>query len=425
MIQYMPLGDICTDIIDCPHESPDWKEDGIAVIRNFNLVNGQIDMRDGYFVDEETFKRRTRRAIPSEGDIIFSREAPIGNCAIVPPQFKCCLGQRLVLLRVNHNVCTSEYLLSVLQSAYVKKQIEQVSKQGSIVSNFAIGDLHKLVIPVLDNQDDVATFDDTVSRKLSNNNAICADLEAMAKLLYDYWFVQFDFPDENGKPYKSSGGKMVWNEDLKREIPEGWEAGTFKDMLDIGNGRDHKGLSEGNIPVYGSGGLMRKVNTSLYTGESVLIPRKGTLNNIMYVNESFWTVDTMFYTKMKRKHIGKYMYYATKHYDFERLNTGTGVPSMTTEIIYNLRVLIPDDRILKLFDTIITPWYETINHNIDENERLISLRDFLLPMLMNGQVKVGGKGDLPPVSYPTDEARDEFMIAAEPQKAYDAEGKGV
>ena len=179
MIQYMPLGDICTDIIDCPHESPEWKEDGIAVIRNFNLVNGQIDMRDGYFVDEETFKRRTRRAIPSEGDIIFSREAPIGNCAIVPPRFKCCLGQRLVLLRVNHNVCTSEYLLSVLQSAYVKKQIEQVSKQGSIVSNFAIGDLHKLVIPVLDNQDDVATFDDTVSRKLSNNNAICADLEAL------------------------------------------------------------------------------------------------------------------------------------------------------------------------------------------------------------------------------------------------------
>ena len=90
----------------------------------------------------------------------------------------------------------------------------------------------------------------------------------MARQLYDYWFVQFDFPDENGKPYKSSGGKMVWNERLKREIPEEWTNGTMRDFLKICNGRDHKQLNDGGIPVYGTGGFMRGVDAALYKGES-------------------------------------------------------------------------------------------------------------------------------------------------------------
>ena len=120
----------------------------------------------------------------------------------------------------------------------------------------------------------------------------------MAKQLYDYWFVQFDFPNEEGKPYKSSGGKMIWNEKLKREIPNGWNNCTLQEFLTIKNGRDHKHLATGSHPVYGSGGEMRRVNEYLFSGESVLMPRKGTLNNIMYVNESFWTVDTMFYSEI-------------------------------------------------------------------------------------------------------------------------------
>ena len=87
-----------------------------------------------------------------------------------------------------------------------------------------------------------------------------AKLEQMAKRLYDHWFVQFDFPNENGKPYKSSGGKMVWNETLKREIPEGWEVKRLGDLIEIGNGKDHSKLQSGNIPVYGSGGFMRGGN---------------------------------------------------------------------------------------------------------------------------------------------------------------------
>ena len=157
-------------------------------------------------------------------------------------------------------------------------------------------------------------------------------------------------------------------------------------MMEIGNGKDHKELNDGNIPVYGSGGVMRKVDASIYDGESVLIPRKGTLNNIIYVNGAFWTVDTMFYTKMKKAHSAIFVYYSAKLYDFEKLNTGTGVPSMTSTIIYNLKVVMPPEEILERFDNYVQAFYLQIQKNKIENEELSSLRNFLLPLLMNGQV---------------------------------------
>lgn len=134
------------------------------------------------------------------------------------------------------------------------------------------------------------------------------------------------------------------------------------------------------------GGVMRMADTALYNGESVLIPRKGTLNNIMYVNEAFWTVDTMFYSKMKRKYCAIFVYYTAKLYDFEQLNTGTGVPSMTSSIIYELKTILPTERILEQFDKKMQVIYGQIRHYQKENQELKSLRDFLLPLLMNGQV---------------------------------------
>ena len=210
----------------------------------------------------------------------------------------------------------------------------------------------------------------------------------MARQLYDYWFVQFDFPDENGKPYKSSGSKMVWNEKLKREIPEGWNAALMKDFLVIGNGKDHKDLETGIYPVYGSGGLMRYVNDFLFSGESVLLPRKGSLSNFMYVNESFWTVDTMFYTKEKLKGAAKYIYYSMRYVDITRYDSGTGVPSMTSISYYAMPFVKPTNDIIKLFDEILSPWIAQIKHNEVQIKNLTKQRGELLPLLMNGQVSV-------------------------------------
>ena len=181
---------------------------------------------------------------------------------------------------------------------------------------------------------------------------------------------------------------MVWNEKLKREIPEGWDNCTLEYFLTIKNGRDHKHLAEGLYPVYGSGGEMRRVKESLYRGESVLMPRKGTLNNIMYIDEAFWTVDTMFYSEMKIPHCAKYIFFAIKDIDFTRWDSGTGVPSMTASTLYNLTMIKPNKDLLKRFDKTIAPIFYKMKQIKVECEELIKQRNELLPLLMNDQVSV-------------------------------------
>ena len=268
-----------------------------------------------------------------------------------------------------------------------QKNIEKF-KVGSSQPKLPIYNINQLLVPKwsVEVQDKIVSILSAIDSMRENNNRINQELESMAKTIYDYWFLQFEFPNEDGKPYKSSGGKMVWNDELKREIPERWRNSSFSELLEIGNGKDHKKLVDGNVPVYGSGGVMRTVDMPIYNGESVLIPRKGTLNNIIYVNGAFWTVDTMFYTKMKKPNSAIFAYYSVKLYDFEKLNTGTGVPSMTSSIIYNLKVVIPPEEVLKSFDNYIQTIYKQMNKKEKENRELVSIRDFLLPLLMNGQV---------------------------------------
>ena len=114
----LTVEELCKSIIDCPHSTPIWKDSGIRVIRNFNIKKGQLDFSDGYFVDEETYSERTKRALPESDDLVISREAPMCEVCIIPKKLKCCLGQRLVLLKVNKEKCFPKYLLYMMQSKY-------------------------------------------------------------------------------------------------------------------------------------------------------------------------------------------------------------------------------------------------------------------------------------------------------------------
>lgn len=211
----------------------------------------------------------------------------------------------------------------------------------------------------------------------SENQAINDNLEEQAQALYKSWFVDFE-PFKYGKFIDSGLG----------EIPEGWRAGRLKDLVIVKYGKDHKKLHDGKIPVYGSGGIIRYAGEFLYSGESVLIPRKGTLNNVFYVNEAFWSVDTMFYTQMKQKNIAKYIYFFVSTQNLISMNAGSAVPSMTTEILNNLKCVIAPLEIMKRFDIIQTPIFEAMQKNSIENKKLSVIRDFLLPKLMSGELKI-------------------------------------
>ena len=369
----------------------DYVEQGIPFYRSKEVIelSSGKNISEQLFISSEKYSEiKSKFPVPQENDVLITAVGTIGEILVVKdPYFYFKDGNLIWLRNINFEIIDIDYLYYFLKSDLFQKTIKY-NNIGAVQKALTIDFLKtvKITLPSLDNQIKLISVLKSIDKKLKINNQINQELEAMAKTLYDYWFVQFDFPDKNGKSYKSSSGKMVYHPELKREIPEGWGVEKLKYFLTIKNGKDHKHLQDGEFAVYGSGGIMRTVTDYLYSGESILFPRKGTLNNVMYVNEKFWTVDTMFYSEVNKDNSALYVFYSVKNINFNKLNTGTGVPSMTTSILYDLNIIVPEENILEKFNTIVKRNYETIKLNNIQNQELTQLRDWLLPMLMNGQV---------------------------------------
>ncbi|MCL2662134.1 MAG: restriction endonuclease subunit S [Oscillospiraceae bacterium] len=166
------------------------------------------------------------------------------------------------------------------------------------------------------------------------------------------------------------------------------ENAVLSDILTVCYGKDHKRLGHGEIPCYGSGGIMRYVDKAIYNGESVLIPRKGSLNNVIFINEPFWTVDTMFYTQMTHHNVAKFVYFTVRDLDLAGMNVGSAVPSMTTAVLNALEIVLPSDDALASFEKSVSPMFLQMQANKAESAHLAALRDMLLPRLMSGEQSI-------------------------------------
>lgn len=244
----------------------------------------------------------------------------------------------------------------------------------------------------------------SINNKIALNTRMIAELETMAKQLYDYWFVQFDFPDKNGKPYKSSGGKMVYNETLKREIPEGWEDSILSEIANITMGQSPDGSSyneEGNGTVFYQGSTdfgIRFPSIRMYTTEPSRFATKGDI--LMSVrapvgDTNIANTDCCIGRGLAalNSKIGSitYLYFILDYLKakFDLLNSvGTTFGAITKDELFTLPVIKPDNDVLKCFENICSPIFnKQMNIGFEINE-LTHLRDSLLPMLMNGQVTV-------------------------------------
>lgn len=249
---------------------------------------------------------------------------------------------------------------------------------GSTTKFLTVRMLDNLDIPLpsINIQTEIVNILSAYDDLIENNQKQIKLLEEAAQRIYKEWFVDLCFPGHE-------------NTKIVDGVPEGWSRGLLKELISVNYGKDHKKApDDGNIPVYGSGGLMRKCNKSLFSGEAVLIPRKGSLNNIMYVDETFWTVDTMFYATMKQPHTAIFVYFFVKAFDMYSMNIGAAVPSMTTKILDAMDVVIPDKETLEKFDKYAKVYFNKIKTLQGQNERLKTARDLLLPKLMSGEVEV-------------------------------------
>ena len=321
------LIDVLDALIDYRGTTPMKVEKGIPLITAKIIKGGRIN-EPNEFLAEEDYDKWMVRGLPKPGDVVLTTEAPLGEVAQLDER-KIALAQRVVTLRGKANILDNTYLKYYLLSNIGQSRLK-ARETGTTVTGIKQSELREVLVtcPPFQTQQKIANILSSLDDKIEVNRRINEQLEELAQALFKSWFVDFE-------PFKDS--EFVESE--LGMIPKGWKVGTLEELIEIKYGKDHKKLDDGNIPVYGSGGIMRYVNKSLFTGESVLIPRKGTLNNVMYVNRDFWTVDTMFFSKMKVPNIAIFVYLFLSKKDLASMNSGSAVPSMTVDILNRIQFI--------------------------------------------------------------------------------------
>lgn len=356
------MEDVLEAIIDYRGKTPQKSETGIPTLSAKTVKNNSINYADCYFISEDEYKRFMVRGFPQVGDILLTTEAPLGQVARLDRD-DVALAQRLITLRGKRGVLDNDYLLYFLQSPHGQALLK-ARETGTTVTGIKQAEFRKIVIglPDYDVQRKICSILRSIDDKIEINNKINDNLQQQAQAIYASMFV------DNADPT--------------------WQQGHLSDLVTVRYGKDHKKLTDGIYPVYGSGGIMRHVERPLYDKESVLIPRKGTLNNVMYVNQPFWSVDTMFYTEMRLPNVAKFVYHFVKAKDLASMNAGSAVPSMTTDILNAMEVAIPPASVLEEFESLVAPMYRAMQENDAQSNKLADLRDTLLPKLMSGEIDV-------------------------------------
>ena len=361
------VADVISKVIDYRGKTPkklggDWSDSGYRALSAKNIKTGKIVQVDSIrYVSEDMYKAWMKEEIQRE-DILITTEAPFGQIFFWNSDEKIVLSQRLFAIRINEKFYP-KYIYFYMTSLFFQTELDGRAT-GTTVVGIRQPELLKCRIfaPSYEEQRIIADILWCLEQKINSNEKINNNLEQQAQAIYQQMFIE----NQNSN----------------------WKEGKLSDLVAVKYGKDHKKLDGGCYPVYGSGGIMRYVEKPLYTGESVLIPRKGTLNNVMYVNGAFWSVDTMFYTEMLRPNIAKFVYHFVKGKDLASLNAGSAVPSMTTNILNAMPLYVPDDETLSIFEETVTPMYSQMQENEKQSANLANIRDTLLPRLMSGELDV-------------------------------------
>jgi len=406
----------------------DWSDDGYRAISANNVkFSGLTKFDDIKFGNQELYDLWMKKEV-KKGDLLLTSEAPSGQVMIWDSDEKIILSQRLYALRVNDNF-DNKYLKYYIQSEMGQKEIIK-NNSGSTVFGISAKTFDNIIVyhPIKDIQEKIGNLLYTIDKKIALNKQINARLEEMAKTLYDYWFVQFDFPDANGKPYKSSGGEMVFDETLKQEIPKGWEVKQISHWIKADKSGDWgKEQQEGNYTVKVNcvrgtdinainlqGNIETPIRFTLAKNEHKLLSpfdfvveisggsptqSTGRLAPIsQYVLDRFDLplICSNFCKAISLKDTSYFYQFAFMWSDIYKNNILFGWEGKTSGIknllfdnfVNGYFECFPPKEIAEQFFKIIDKNHQEQQLLLKQNHQLTQLRDFLLPMLMNGQVSV-------------------------------------
>ena len=413
--QFVKMSNVIDEISMGPFGSDikvdNFVDKGVPVLNGANLLSFKLLEDEFRFVTPEKAKT-FKKAIAKKGDIIITHRGTLGQISYIPEDSKYeeyVISQSQFKVRLKKDKVNPAFFVYYFHTSEGQKRMLAnkchvgVPALAQATTNFR---LIQFPLPDLQIQNKISNVLLSLDRKIELNNKINVELEAMAKTLYDYWFVQFDFPDEKGKPYKTSGGKMVWNEELKREIPEGWEVGTLLDIASYENGLPCQKFRPTGADYYRVIKI-REMNDGFSSDSEFVrtdIPEKAIIENGDVLFSWSASLDVKIWTGGKgalNQHIFKVTsnHYPKSFYYYQLLNylhhfkmmaeiRKTTMGHITQEHLKQSRITIPELELTIKLENIIAPILEKKVKNDFENQKLIELRDWLLPMLMNGQVKV-------------------------------------
>ncbi|MEI8084889.1 MAG: restriction endonuclease subunit S [Paludibacter sp.] len=454
------IGEIA-DIFDGPHATPTKTENGCYYLSISSLIKGRLDLTQSAFLSEIDFVKWTKRVTPVKGDILFSYETRLGEAALMPDGIRACLGRRMGILRPKGGKVISEYLLYAYLSPKFQHTIVSHKISGSTVDRIALTELPNfpIRIPSIQEQILVAELLISLDSKIALNNRINTELEAMAKTLYDYWFVQFDFPVSaaidgvtpshpvNDQPlgYKSSGGKMVWNEELKREVPEGWKKGTLSDLGEIIGGstpprevseyftndgiawitpkdlslnKGNKFITKGELDVSDEGKKAASLN--VMPKGTILLSSRAPIGYLA-ISREIVTTNQGFKSFVPNKgYSTEYVYYSIMNMipTIENNAVGSTFKEVSASTLKSIFIILAGKAIINKYTETVSSIFNRQDLLEKENIQLASLRDWLLPMLMNGQVVSTSLNNHSSTLISTSVDEMVGLIAAEPVEKY-------
>ena len=391
MSEFRTIRELCSVVVDCPHSTPKWTANGKIVIRNKNIKHGKIDFSSPSYTDDEHFAQRIKRAKPQPGDIIITREAPIGDVGMIPENTECCLGQRMVLLRANQSVCDNFYLLYSLQSLYVQHQISWSEGTGTTVSNLRIPHLEQIQIPYLplEQQAKISSVLRALEEKIENNRRLNDNLEQQAQAIYHERF-------ETVSP---------------NDLPSDWRIVTLGEVATISN-KSFNPLKEPeillehySIPAFDEARFpVFELSTSIKSNKFIIDASCFMISKLNPTTKRVWkpycltgnaVCSTEFIVyKAKDQSITDFLYSVIDSGSFSdfmcsHVTGSTGSRQRTTPSdTLSYELILPSEDELAEFQSLVSPMYAQMRINAIENDKLKRLRDSLLPKLMSGEIDV-------------------------------------
>ena len=398
--QVMILKEIAK-VVDCPHSTAPDEGEGYPLIRTPNIGRGRFILDGVHRVSEEVYHLRNRRIVPDDGDIIFAREAPAGNAAIIKNGLKVCLGQRTVLIRPNKEKVNPDYLVYYILSPLQQAKLLGYA-HGATVGHVNIPDIENLEIrlPDLLVQEKIAGVITAYDSLIELNNKRIKLLTQMAENLYKEWFVRFRFPGHETAEFENG-------------VPKGWKIDTADNLYDISIGKtpsrkefewftsndenavDWLSISDmKDVFVMKTSEQLTKeaidnFNMFVVPAWTVMLSFKLTVGRVCFTSKPTASNEAIAHFKNVPENAREYLFCYLKYFDYSKLgNTSAIGNAVNSKIIKNMKITVPDEGVLNSFHDISNIVFSNILKLMKANENLIKQRDLLLPRLMSGKLEV-------------------------------------